>query len=333
MSKQHSIKQYTFSSSLAPWIERFIAEKRSLNYLYNTESKMLARFDKYLVSEQYARSGLTKEIVEKYTASTPYESVRNHIARYLIIQQFGKYLCRLGLEAHVSSFICKKNQSEFFVPYIFSDREIAAILWQADHYPYVSKCPHRHLEVPILLRMLYGCGLRVSEALNLMVGDVDFPKGVICIRQGKFNKDRLVPMSDSLRVYAQEYIAKRYLTLDPKVSFLPSPRGTPYSPNTINALFRKILFNAGISHGGRGKGPRVHDLRHTFAVHCLRNWLKKGIDVSATLPYLSTYLGHKNMQGTQRYLRLTAEMFPHITALLEKTYGEIIPRGDIDENF
>ena len=124
MSKQHSMKQYTFSSSLAPWMERFIAEKRSLNYLYNTESKMLARFDKYLVSEQYDLSILTKEIVEKYTAPTPYESVRNHKARYLIIQQFGKYLCRLGVEAHVSSFICKINQSDFFVPYIFSDREI-----------------------------------------------------------------------------------------------------------------------------------------------------------------------------------------------------------------
>jgi len=333
MSKQYSMKQYTFSSVLAPWIERFIAEKRSLKYQYNTESKMLARFDKYLVSEQYDRSSLTKEIIEKYTAKTPYESVRNHKARYQIIQQFGKYLCRLGVETYVSPHIFKGNKSENFVPYIFSDREIAAILWQVDHYPYVYKCPHRHLVVPLLLRMLYGCGLRISEALNLMVGDVDFQNGVIYVRQGKFDKDRLVPMSDSLRVYAQEYIVKVYSSLDPKVPFLPSSRGTPYSPGTINTLFHNILFNAGISHGGKGKGPRVHDLRHTFAVHCLRNWFKKGIDVSAALPYLSTYLGHKNMQGTQQYLRLTAEIFPHITALLEKAYGEIIPRGDKHENF
>jgi len=332
MSRQHSVKQYTFSSVLSPLIERFIEEKRSLKYQYNTESKMLARFDKYLVSEQYDLSGLTSEIIEKYTAKTTYESTRNHIARHLIIQQFSKYLCRLGVDAYVSPFICKGNKFENFVPYIFSDREISAILCKADHYPYVSKCPHRHLVIPMLLRMLYGCGLRLSEALNLMIGDVDLQNGVICVRKGKFNKERLVPMSDSLRVYAKAYIIKLYSTLDPISPFLPSSRGAPYSPGTFNPLFHNILFNAGISHGGKGKGPRVHDLRHTFAVHCLRNWLKKGFDVSAALPYLSTYLGHKNMQGTQQYLRLTAEIFPHITALLEEAYGAIIPRGDSYEN-
>ena len=109
----------------------------------------------------------------------------------------------------------------------------------------------------MLLRMLYGCGLRVSEALNLMIGDVNFQNGVIYIRQGKFNKDRLVPMADSLRAYAQEYIFRVYSTLDPSVPFLPSSRGTTYFHGTINTLFRNILFNADISHGGKGKGPRV----------------------------------------------------------------------------
>jgi integrase/recombinase XerD len=89
--------------------------------------------------------------------------------------------------------------------------------------------------------------------------------------------------------------------------------------------FRRFLWQARISHGGRGHGPRVHDLRHTFAVNNLRAWFTAGEDVNALLPVLQAYLGHSSISDTAYYLRLTAESYPHITARLQREYGGIAP--------
>jgi integrase len=109
-------------------------------------------------------------------------------------------------------------------------------------------------------------------------------------------------------------------------TFFPAPDAGPYSLRTVYGLFRKLLLECGIAHAGRGKGPRIHDFRHTFAVHTLLRWYRDGEDLDAKLPLLATYLGHQNLLGTQRYLHLTAELFPEITARVEAAFGEVIPR-------
>jgi len=91
-------------------------------------------------------------------------------------------------------------------------------------------------------------------------------------------------------------------------------------------VFRQLLLQCGIPHAGRGKGPRIHDARHLFAVRVLRRWYQEGADLDAKLPLLATYLGHVNLSGTQRYLHLTAELFPEITARSEAAFGDVIPR-------
>jgi integrase/recombinase XerD len=91
-------------------------------------------------------------------------------------------------------------------------------------------------------------------------------------------------------------------------------------------VFRQLLLQCGIPHAGRGKGPRIHDARHRFACCVLRRWYQDGADLDAKLPLLATYLGHVNLSGTQRYLHLTAELFPEITARSEAAFGDVIPR-------
>ena len=91
-------------------------------------------------------------------------------------------------------------------------------------------------------------------------------------------------------------------------------------------LFRKLLLQCGIPHAGRSKGPRVHDVRHTFAVHSLLRWYRDGADLDAKLPLLATYLGHQSLAGTQRYLHLTAELFPEITVRSNAAFADVIPR-------
>jgi integrase/recombinase XerD len=179
--------------------------------------------------------------------------------------------------------------------------------------------------MPELFRLLYGCGFRVGEVLKLRVRDVDLQKGIITVRQAKYRKDRLVPpalsLMNRLRKFA-EYFGNR----PPEAFFFPGASGSAMALRTVYTVFRKLLMQCGIAHAGRGRGPRIHDFRHLFAVHTLRRWYRTGEDLDAKLPLLATYLGHQHLSGTQYYLHLTAELFPEITARLDANFGEVIPR-------
>ena len=114
--------------------------------------------------------------------------------------------------------------------------------------------------------------------------------------------------------------------------FFPAPAGQAITQGNVYKNFRRFLWQARISHGGWGKGPRLHDIRHTFAVHCLRQWVLQGKDLAAYLPILKTYLGHDSFRDTARYLRLTAELYPDITAKVEHAFGHIIPSMGGDDH-
>jgi integrase len=184
---------------------------------------------------------------------------------------------------------------------------------------------YQHLFYPLLFRLLYGCGLRLNEALTLKIKEVDLESEILTIRGAKFDKDRLVPMCESLAQKCRDFIEIRHKPKDPNSLLFPSPDGGIYSHSAIYAKYRKTLKNAGVSYGGRGHGPRIHDFRHTFAVHCLRKWMRNGNDVENALMYLSAYMGHVNTVGTHTYLRLTAELFPDIIAKVETFAGDIVP--------
>ena len=117
--------------------------------------------------------------------------------------------------------------------------------------------------------------------------------------------------------------------------YFPGLDGKPITIGNVYKNFRKFLWRAGISHGGRGSGPRVHDFRHSFAVHCLKKWTEREMDLMVYLPVLKTYLGHDSFEETAYYLRLTADVFPNITLRLETRYPEIIPvlEGGTDEAY
>ena len=178
--------------------------------------------------------------------------------------------------------------------------------------------------MPELFRLLYGGGFRLGEVLKLQVRDVDLEQGVVAVRQGKFRKDRLVPLALSL-VHRLGKYATGFEKRPPDATFFPAPEGGSFRLRTVYGWFRTLLLQCGIPHGGRGKGPRIHDLRHGFAVHTLLRWYRNGEDLDAKLPLLATYLGHQNLSGTQRYLHLTAELFPEITARVDALFGEVIP--------
>jgi len=218
------------------------------------------------------------------------------------------------------------KNAAMFSPRILTHAEVEQLLDAVDQLTPTARSPLRHLVMPEVFRLLYGCGFRLSEVLHLRVADVDLNRGILTVRQGKFGKDRLVPPALSLVMRLQKYAAGFEARRPPDAFFFPSHHGGPWAIQTAYHLFRQLLLQCAIPHAGRSKGPRVHDLRHTFAVHCLLRWYREGADLDAKLPVLATYLGHQSLAGTQHYLHLTAEFFPEVAVRVNAAFGDVIPR-------
>lgn len=316
-------KIFIFESILGDLMRGFVEEKKAVGYSFQKGASILKRFDSLIIQKGLNEKRLPKELVMLWTEKTPNETEATRCGRISIARGFAEYMVRLGHEAYVYPIAAVTIDRYSYTPYIFSEDQIKAIFYVCDHYAISNYSPNRHLIIPLLFRILYCCGLRISEALNLTYEDVDLEQGTLFIRNAKFGKERIVPMSRSLiercRIYQKELDSNKAINN----FFFPSPYGSHYSESTIYQLFRKILWKVGISH--TGKGPRVHDIRHTFSVHCLKKWVLNGEDLTNRLPYLSAYLGHVDLRGTQHYLRLTADLYPDIVDKVEQSFSYLIP--------
>src|SRR6266478_7978125 len=314
-----------FQSVLSACMEKFLQEKHACGYAYRESIRILRHLDNFLVQEGLATCELPGPIARKWLAKKAHESAQTQRHRITLVRQFSRFLLRLGYSAYVpDSRLAARNRSSF-IPRMLSDEELRKFFPAVDALKPTARSPLRHLIMPEVFRLLYGCGFRVGEVLKLRVRDVDLNQGIITVRQGKFRKDRLVPPALPLVNRLRNYAA-HFENRPPDAIFFPAPSGRPFSLRTVYTLFRQLLLQCGIPHAGRGKGPRIHDYRHLFAVHTLRRWYRDGADLDAKLPLLATYLGHQHLSGTQRYLHLTAELFPEITTRADAVFGDVIPR-------
>lgn len=167
--------------------------------------------------------------------------------------------------------------------------------------------------------------MRVSEALNLRVRDINLGSGVLTIRNGKFNKSRLVVMSNSLTEACAFLMKKIHFCANGDDFFFKNRDGSRRDKRTISERFREILWESGIPYRGKGFGPRLHDLRHCFCCHALKQMSDAGIDMYCALPVLSTYVGHSSITSTERYLRLTEEFYPDISAKVMSAIPKVYP--------
>jgi integrase len=190
---------------------------------------------------------------------------------------------------------------------------------------YPNRRSTMHLVMPVLIRLLYSTGLRIMEALCLQFKHVDFAEGIIRIANAKYNKDRLLPLSDSMRNILQEYCAIMHPLHSQEDYLFIGVSRTPLTHHVIYIRFREILIMSGIPHAGRGNGPRIHDIRHTFCCHTLQAAIRTGSDLNNILPLLSEYLGHESLLATSRYLRLTAEVYPSVLEAVERLCAHAIP--------
>ncbi len=302
----------------------FINYKRSLGRKYVSEMLGMNRFDKFTIMKNYKTDILSKELVNEFVKIHPTETQRNSTIRRILMKQFALYLTSLGHDAYILPDL-KRKATTSFTPYIFSDSEILVFLNTLDNLKPMTNSPYMHMVLPVLFKILYGCGLRISEALNLRISDVNLREGILTVRNSKFDNERLIPMSPSLHDICNVYSNKLHHRKSSNDYFFPSHDNTNMIRQDVVYHFRKLLWKSGISYRGKGIGPRIHDFRHTFAVHSLRKCIAEGRDIYTSLPVLSVFLGHKSMAATQIYLRLTADSYPDIIQLVEKQSSRIFP--------
>lgn len=310
-------------------LEAFVEQKRNLGYKYDATGESLLRFSIFTLSYSLENKALSKQLVSDWTSKRKNESAKTWAHRSSDLRQFALYLQNLGYDVFIPPKTHKVRGGEY-IPYIFTHEEIERFLQVVD-----SIAPHprsnKHQSYPLLFRLLYCCGLRISEALHLKISDVDFDRGVLFIRESKFNKDRIIPVSAPLAEMLSRYQNLFNRNNAPEDYYFRNKNGTPLTHDMVYDVYRKLLWKAGISHGGKGKGPRLHDLRHVFCVHTLAKQVKDGVDMYVALPILSAYVGHTSVRGTQRYVRLTAEAYPDLIEKISRTCAYVLPEVTKDE--
>lgn len=323
---------YLFKGPFAGYMESHISLKQAVGYKYETEARHLLRFSAFTAENYPDASALTKEIVLNWCSKKSYEAQANQCTRASILRQLAIYMENTGALAYVVPKGYYPTEEQY-IPHIYTEKELQRFFWETDQCHYVSACPYRHLIMPVLFRMIYSCGLRSSEARLLKFGDVDLKSGILTIKHAKKDNNRLVPMSESLTERCRNYVSAVPIFFKENDWFFPGLHGEPMTVGNVYHNFRRFLWKAGISHGGRGQGPRIQDFRHAYACHCLKKWVLEDKDLAAYLPVLKTYMGHDSFEETAYYLRLTADVFPDISIKLEGCYPDIIPKleGGADE--
>lgn len=323
------MKQYgdfPFPKHIRDIAVEYVKYKRSLGFKcsYKDQSSINSMLEfVYIHSITDPIWSLTSEVVYSYTVGSGTERPRTIHMKQSLIRQFGLFLKLRGVDAYVLPKDLVKTPNDF-TPYIFTKDEIESILYHADRIgPNKNGFINTPYVYPAIFRVLYSCGLRIGEALALLCEDVDLSCDVITVRNGKNNASRLVPIAHSLHDYLLYYNGKVRRGFNPY--FFPALRDERYSDVTVRNTFRKILKKAGIGPLPNGLFPRIHDLRHTFCVHALEQMIAKGMDPYCTLPVLSTYVGHKGIESTEIYLRLTKQYFLDVLKYGEKDSNLIFP--------
>ena len=247
-----------------------------------------------------------------------YRSEQGPLTRNIRISwsiHFLNYLKSLGYEVYIPRL--PRYVASRFQAYIFSDDEIKRYFENIDTY-FSNKDPFVALYLPAIFRILYTSGTRVGETLSIKVKDVDFENGIIKLKETKNGKERYVVLNEDVRILLNKYANKcLYLKTDDDYFFSHIDKRR-ISEQSVYRFHRKALRDSNIKYIGRGSGPRLHDLRHTFAVKSLIKFEKEGFDLNNVLPILSKYLGHSNISATEKYIRLVAD---HFDDFINRTKG------------
>lgn len=320
-----------FSSFLKGPLNQFLELKRSIGYKYRHEERILFALDELLNSVPGGGvPTISCDIVRQYVARRGKESDTTRLHRLTVLRQFCLFLALDDPHTFVPPRMFMGIKRCAFTPRILTRNECRRFVEACLALPNAHCSPLRGAVLGTALLVLFLTGLRAGEALRLTVRDVNLDSATLHVRKTKFGKSRYVPLADDLVDQlrsCKETVFRRLGDRLPHDPFFCTSRGKAYSISALWTSFRQTLARSEIAWMGKGEGPRMHDLRHNAAVLRMLLWYETGMDLEAKLPLLATYLGHKDLMGTQRYLHLTQELLAPITSRYQARFGYLIDSG------
>ncbi len=320
------MKDYTFSSILKLEMVEFVRLRSSQGLRDYTKLYILESLDKYLTGLAVSEKALIPIVVDGWLAECSkkmHVNTINNFVNYYV--PFARYLNVLGIPAFMPE---RPLYQHTYIPHIFTEQEIKEIFRAADEMEGRINGTVSRLQFPMLLRLLYGCGLRLGEALRLRLADFDTANGVLNILNAKGNSDRLVPMESSLTKMLVKYCDVLFKGRSGNPFLFEREDGHARSPGWAGWYWDKVLTETEIEVPKLPPHSRnicLHCFRHTFAVNSLRMNDVEDMDGADATPLLSVYLGHKHLTGTQVYLHMTAENAEDIFKVTNAYAKEIFP--------
>jgi len=303
---------------LAEAIDEYIGYKKSLGMLFKSPSVRLKAFLKEVGDVELA--SITPEHVLKHLDGRVGPTTWAWFAKRDALNAFYRYAINRNYVPASPLPTTLPQKPPKFKAYIYTVDDVRRLLTAADsrHRSDWLLEPHT---VRTLLLLLYGTGLRIGEATRLTLGDVDLDQQVLTIRDTKFHKMRLVPLSDDLAQMLRAYLQRAWNN-KPQQSdsaFFSTHQGKPILRQTAELVFKRLRTEAGVRRNdGANYQPRLHDFRHTFAVTRLVTWYREGKNVQRLLPHLATYLGHVRINETSHYLSITKELLSEASSCFER---------------
>jgi integrase/recombinase XerD len=314
--------QNKFHGIYAPYIDQLVTLKKQLGFKYTNEEYLFSLFDKFTISRGEKTVGITKRLAEEWSLSNPNESDYFRHKKALCLNQLSSFLTK----QRISSYFLQLPRYKYnFCPHIYTKQEIASIFIACDNLALQSGLKSIIISIPALVRLLYGTGLRIGEALSLKNKDINLDENYLIVRDSKNGQERMIPISTSLSEVCKEYVANRNkIPVAGSDYFFISLAGRKCKVCDVQRWFKKVLWDANIRRSTTG--PRLHDLRHTFSVHSLAMMAESGTDLYCSLPILSRFIGHLSLHSTNAYVRLTAEMYPGLLKEVEMICFNVFPK-------
>lgn len=303
------------TKSLAKAVDDYLALRRALGFKLHSAKSLLPKLVAFLKARR--SSVITTELALQWAQQPSNATPNTHANRLSVVRRFALHHRAFDPRTEVppSDLIPRRKQRK--TPHIYSEDEIAALMGEARRLPH----PLRSATYTTLIGLLAVTGMRVGEAIALDYQDVDWRKALLTVRAAKFGKTREVPIHAStlasLHAYATRRDVRRLRRASP--SFFISSAGTRLRRQHVSLEFARLLQLAGLEHHPRRR-PRIHDLRHTFAVRTIRDWYRADVDVERRLPSLSTYLGHVSPSCTYWYLTATPELLSLASERAERAW-------------
>jgi len=311
-----------FGSFLGPVMQDHVAHMRTLGYRYHTEDELLLRFDRFL-QRRPELSGLPLDrLVERWTEEQPspcrlFEACK---AGRIVSKAMHRVDPRVPV-LPIGDGVARAARQHHRSAHLYTDEEIRQILRAALAYP-SPKAPWRPVSLFTMLMLAYCAGLRGGEIVRLSLGDVDLRQETIDIRETKFFKHRRLPLAPGVMAALKHYLSVRQdagAPTNPESPLFWSPqRSRGYSIGGVRLVLTDVLRRAGVKPARGAVGARIHDLRHSMVGHRMRDWYKSGINPQSRLPYLATYLGHKDIRSTLVYLNITPELLQEASERFRK---------------